>query len=183
MVVSAVNSINTKNRSCVIPAAEGALIGAATGMALKYAYPLNAEEKSTKEYTSVINDIIAKKTTFSPWTKSMIDEINSKPEKSIAEDVFVKTYDGLKYGDRIGVAQLKRTFEENSKDLNPAHRAELKVLYQNAKRQAENIAKQHIEIYNLATKHIRPTGFFLTAGAVTGAIVAIAREILRTEVK
>ena len=182
MVVSAVNSINTKNRSCVIPAAQGALIGAATGMALKYAYPLNAEEKSTKEYTSVINDINAKKTTFSPWTKSMIDEINSKQEKSIAEDVFVKTYEGLKYGDQVGVAQLKRTVEK-SKDLNPAHRAELKVLFQNAKRQAENVAKKHIEIYNLATKHIRPTGFFLTAGAVTGAVVAIAREILRTEVK
>lgn len=183
MTVSAVNSVNSNHRTCLIPVAQGALVGAGVGMALKYGYPLNKEEKSTKEYLSVMNDIESKKTTYSAWTHSMLDEINNKKEKSLAEDVFVKTYDGLKYGDNIyGEGRLIKAFR-SLKGEKPEVTVELKRLFQSAKQQADKIAKKHVEIYNLATKHIRPTGFFLTAGAITGAVVAMVHEILKTEVQ
>ena len=183
MTVSAINSVNSNHRTCLIPAAEGALVGAGVGMALKYGYPLNKEEKNTKEYLSVMNDIESKKTTYSAWTHSMLDDINSKKEKSLAEDVFVKTYDGLKYGDKIyGEGRIMNAFHSLKKEK-PEVTVELKRLFLNARLQAEKVAKKHVEIYNLATKHIRPTGFFLTAGAITGAVVAIVHEILKTDVQ
>ena len=182
MVVSAVSSVNSNNRTCLIPVAQGALIGGATGLALKYAYPLNKEEKATKEYLSVMADIDAKKTSYSPWTHSLLDEINSKKVKSLAEDVFVKTYDGLKYGEKVGQKRVLDAFH-TIQEQKPDEVKELKRLFLTARLQAEKVAKKHVEIYNLATKHIRPTGFFVTAGAVTGAVVAMAREILRTDVK
>ena len=176
------NNVNSNHRTCLIPVSQGAVVGAATGMALKYAYPLNKEEKSTKEYRAVMNDINTKKTTYSAWTSSMLDEIDKKNGKSTAEDIFVKTYDGLKYGDKIGAGRIAKAFQA-IKEQKPDELLELKGLFLTARQQAEKIAKKHIEIYNLATKHIRPTGFFLTAGAITGAVVAMAHEILRTEVK
>lgn len=182
MAISAINNVNSENRTCLLPAAQGAMVGGVTGLALKYAYPLNKEEKSTKEYLSVMKDIDAKKTSYSPWTHSLLDEINSKKIKSLAEDVFVKTYDGLEYGEEVGSKRVINAFRTIQKQK-PDEVKELKRLFLTARLQAEKTAKKHVEIYNLATKHIRPTGFFVTAGAITGVVVAMAREILRTDVK
>ena len=182
MQVNAIDNVNSNHRTCLTPLSQGAVIGAATGLALKYAYPLNKEEKSTREYLADMNDINTKKTTYSAWTKSMLDEIGKKSGKSAAEDVFVKTYDGLKYGDKVGYSRIANAFKA-IKEQKPDEMLELKGLFYTARQQAEKIAKRHTEIYNLATKHIRPTGFFMTAGAITGAVVAMAREVLRTEVK
>lgn len=183
MTVSAIGSADNNHRTCLIPMAEGALVGAGVGMALKYGYPLNKDEKNTNEYLSVMNDIKSKKTTYSAWTHSMLDDISKKNQRSLAEDVFVKTYEGLKYGDKVSgegrIHKAFRTVKEQKPELLP----ELKRLFLDARLQAEKIAKKHVEIYNLATKHIRPTGFFVTAGAITGAVVAMVHEVLRTEVQ
>ena len=183
MVVSAINSVNSNHsRTCLVPVTEGALVGAGVGMALKYGYPLNKEEKSTKEYLSVMGDINKKKSAYSAWTQSMIEEINNKKVKSPAEDVFVKMYDGMKYDTPVYGEGRVMNAVRSLKDK-PDALVELKHLFKNARLQADEIAKKHVEIYNLATKHIRPTGFFLIAGAITGAVVAMVHEVLRTEVK
>ena len=180
MAVEAVNSYS--QNTCLVPMAKGAAVGAAIGWALKYGYPLNEDEKTTKEYIHAQNEIKKTKETFSPWTRSYIDEIKSKKNKSLAEDVFVSTYDGLKSGDKIGKNRILKAFRTmNEKD--PESMKELKSLFYEARLQAEKIAKKAVESYKLATKHFRPTEFFVTTGAVAGATVALLHNVMKTDVK
>lgn len=181
MTVSAVDNSNQK-RTCLIPMLKGGVVGSAVGYALKYTYPLNEDEKNTREYKTVIRDINNKKNTYSPWTQSYLEGIENKKIKSVAEDIFVSTYKDMKDGQKVGSNRILKAFHEIQK-LKPDEKHELKMLFLNAREQAERMAAKHIEIYNIATKHIRPTAFFVGVGAVVGAVVALAREVLRTDVK
>ncbi|MBO6256854.1 hypothetical protein J6N69_02305 [bacterium] len=181
MAVDAVNSYNNNN-TCLVPMAKGAAVGAAIGWALKYGYPLNNDEKTTKEYIHSMNEIKRNKESFSPWTRSYIDEINLKKEKSLAEDVFVSTYDGLKTGEKIGKDRILKAFRIIN-EKNPESAPELSRLFHDAKFQAEKIAKKAVDAYKLATKHFRPTGFFVVTGAVVGATVALLHDVMKTDVK
>ena len=181
MAVKAINNYNNNN-TCLVPMIKGAATGAAVGWALKYAYPLNEDEKTTKEYLHVQNEIKKSKETFSPWTRSYIDEIKAKKNRSLAEDVFVQTYEGLEQGDKIGNKRIIDAFRKAKKE-NTEVFVELTRLFHDARYQAEKIAKKTISSYNLATKHFRPTGFFVTTGAVTGAAVALLHNVLKTDVK
>ncbi len=175
-------NVNTSNNTCVKPMAGGALFGAAAGVALKYIYPLNTEEKNTREYKTVINEINNKKNIYSPWTKSYLEGIENKKIRSSAEDVFVSTYKGMHNGESVGSLRLIKAFHK-IKELKPDEYQELKKLFLSAREQAEKMAKKHVEIYNLATKHIRPTGFFVGVGAIAGAAVALANNILKTDIQ
>lgn len=181
MTVEAVNNYSTQN-TCLVPMVKGAGVGAAIGWALKYGYPLNEDEKTTKEYLHAQNEIKRTKETFSPWTRSYIDEINAKKNKSLAEDVFVSTYDGLKGGEKIGKGRILKAFRTIS-EKDPESMNELKSLFYDARLQAEKVAKKAVESYKLATKHFRPTEFFVTTGAVAGAAVALLHNVLKTDVK
>ena len=48
---------------------------------------------------------------------------------------------------------------------------------------AERTAKQFMNGYNLVTKHIRPTSFFVATGAILGAVVALVNDILKVRVE
>lgn len=181
MAVEAVNNYNNKN-TCLVPMLKGAAVGAAVGWALKYGYPLNEDEKTTKEYLHAQREIKKTKDSFSPWTRSYIDEINAKKNKSLAEDVFVHTYDGLKTGDEVGRARVLKAFRKVSAEF-PEGIPELKRLFDDARYQAEKVAKKAVASYNLATKHFRPTEFFVTTGAVVGATVALLHNVLKTDVR
>lgn len=176
-----VEAIKNANRSCLDSMAAGAVIGAGAGLGLKYAYRLNNQEKNTKEYLSVVQDINNKKGVYSAWTESMLDKINNKKIKSLAEDVFVKTYDGLKEGDKVGNSRIIKAYK-TIMEQKPDELREIVGLFHGARAQAEKVAKKHLEIYNIATKHIRPTGFFVGVGAAVGAAVALAKEVLHTDV-
>lgn len=180
MAVEAVNNVNT-NRTCLIPMAKGAAVGAAIGWALKYGYPLNEDEKTTKEYIHAQNEIKKTKEAFSPWTRSYIDEIAAKENRSLAEDTFVSTYEGLKTGQKVGKARVLQAFR-TLMEKDPDGIAELKELFYEARFQAEKMAKKAAASYNLATKHFRPTEFFVATGAVVGATVALLHNVLKTDV-
>ena len=179
----AVEAVNTYSQNtCLVPMAKGALVGSAVGWALKYAYPLNEDEKTTKEYLHVQNEVKRTKESFSPWTRSYIDEINTKKSKSLAEDVFVSTYDGLKSGEKVGKERILKAFRTIAEN-DPESLNELKSLFYTARLQAEKIAKKAVDSYKLATKHFRPTEFFVTTGAVAGATVALLHNVMKTDVK
>jgi hypothetical protein len=179
--VEAIDS-NNKRQGCLVPMAKGAVIGAAGGVALKYIQPLNSEEKNTPEYKSTIRDINAKRTTYSAWTKSYLDKLQKRGNLSLAEDVFIKTYDGLKEGNKVGSDRLRKAFA-TIKSQKPDEVGELTRLFDTAKFEAGEIAKKYTNVYELATKHFRPTNFFLAAGAVVGAFIAMIHSVLRTDVK
>lgn len=181
MTVSAINSSNSRNGSCVGPMAQGAVIGAAVGYGMKYAYPLHKDEKSTKEYIHIMDSIENKKNTFSPWTQSYIDNIKNKKTVSVEEDIFVKTFDGLKDGDKIGTKRILNAFRA-LEEQKPNGVETLKRLFEDSRQEAEKIAKKAVQAYKLATKNFRPTGFFIATGAVVGASVALLHDVMKTDV-
>lgn len=171
-----------KRRTVLGPLGAGAAIGAAGGYALKYAYPITPDEKQTDEYIKVMDKINKQKTEYNFRTEKYINSIKEKPLRSVAEDEFVKMFDGLKEGDHVGTKRI-RTALNNMQKNKPGEIFEFKRLCKASSEIADKTAKQCINAYNLVTKHIRPTSFFLISGAVVGAIIALINDVMKTDVK
>ncbi len=177
-----VEAVSNKRHSIFIPVAQGAVVGAALGYGAKYALPLTHEEKNSDEYIKVSNKINREKTQFNVRTEKFVNSLKAKEDKTLAEDMFVKLFNGMKEGDTVKKSDLREALKslgEESKEQLVA----FKKLCKKSSLIAEKTAKQCLNAYNLVTKHIRPTGFFLTAGAVTGAVIAAAHDVLKTEVQ
>lgn len=179
--VEAIDS-NNQRKGCLVPMIKGAAVGALGGLALKYIQPLNSDERNTPEYKSTIRDINAKRTTYSAWTRSSLEKLQKRGNLSLAEDVFIKTYEGLKNGEKVGSERLRKAFDTVRKQK-PDEVGELARLFKTAKYEAKEIAKEYISVYELATKHFRPTNVFLATGAVIGAFITLIHNILRTDIK
>ena len=177
-----VEAVERKHNTCLYPMAQGALVGSVVGFATKYAYPLNAEEKNTPAYRSVMEEISSQKNKFGAETKSYLDDINKKTFKSLAEDTFVKMFDGVKEGEKVPFSQKKKALK-TIQESNPAFVDEFKALCRQAQNIAEKNANKCISAYNFVTKHMRPTGVFVVGGAIVGAIIALINDVLRTDVK
>lgn len=173
---------NNEHRSIFIPAAQGAVIGAAAGWAGKYAIPLTHEEKNSDEYIKVSKNVADQKTAFNFRTQKYIDSLKAKETHSLAEDEFVKMFDGMKEGEKMPVSKI-RTAIKNLTQENPNELLEFKRICKNSSAVAEKTAKQFMNAYDLVTKHIRPTGFFLAAGALVGTGVALVHDILKVRVQ
>lgn len=180
MKVSAIDN-NDKRRSCIIPMLQGAGIGGVAGAISKY-HPLTPQEKNDAEYLKVINRINKEKTQYSPQTEAFLKEIQSKPQRTLSEDVFVKMFDGMKYGDNVKKGTIKKAIETiTEKDSNEL--INFKRLCKESKEIAEKTAEQCVKAYNLVTKHIRPTSFYIITGAIVGAFIALFKDVLTTDVK
>ena len=70
MTVNAIQS-NEQRRTILVPMTKGAAIGAVSGLALKYAYPVTADEKNTDEYIKISKKINNQKTEYT--TKYLAD--------------------------------------------------------------------------------------------------------------
>ncbi len=173
---------NDRRRSVFVPMANGAAIGAVGGFALKYMYPLTHEEKNTDEYIKVANKIKNEKVTYNFRTAKYIDSIKANPERSYAQDQFVKLFDGLKDGDKVKTSKLRSVINTIKKEK-PDELLEFRRVCKASSEVAEQTAKQCMSAYNLITKHIRPTGFFLLAGAIVGAIIGLIQDVTKTDVK
>ncbi len=173
---------NERRHSLFVPAIQGAVIGAGAGLVGKYALPLTLEEKLDEKYIDRIAEIEREKTTYNAHTKKFLHGITSKIKKSPAEDEFVKMFDGMKKGDTMDQARIRQAIlnlEKNSPEFVPA----FKNLCRKSLESADNIAKQAVQVYNIFTKHIRPTGFFLATGAIAGTFIALAHDIMKTDIK
>lgn len=180
MKVNAIES-NDRRRSCFVPMAQGAFIGGIAGSIAKY-HPLTPQEKENPEYIKVINKINEQKTQYGPQTEKYLSEIKSKTQRSAAEDVFIKMFDGMKDGEHVKPGKIRNAINTLEKK-NPGEVAEFKRLCKDSTEVAKKTAKQCIDAYNLVTKHIRPTSFYLVTGAIIGAVIALLRDIMKTDVK
>ena len=177
-----VEAVERKHHTCLFPMAKGALMGAALGFVTKYAYPLNSEEKGAQAYKGAIEEINTQKKQYSSDTREFLSDIEKKTFKSPAEDTFIKMYDGMKEGDSLSFRRRRnalKTIKENSPDFVD----DFKLLYRRARDLAEINAKKCIEAYSFATKHMRPTAVFVAGGAVVGALIALIKDVLRTDVQ
>lgn len=171
-----------KRRTVLGPLGAGAAIGAAGGYVLKYTYPITQDEKQTDEYIKVMDKIKKQKTEYNFRTEKYVNTIKAKPQKSVAEDEFVKMFDGLKDGDHVGSARIRKALK-NVQEKKPQEVLEFKRICKDSLEIANKTAKQCMKAYDLATKFIRPTSFFLITGAVVGAVIALINDIMKTDVK
>ncbi len=178
MKVEAVQS-NDRRQTCLVPMAKGALWGTGCGIAAKYLLPIQPDEMQTPEYRTVMGKINSQKTEYNIRTKQFIDSLKSKGKPSLAEDQFIKLFDGLKDGDHVKKSSIRsaiKTLEEKA----PLQLNEFKRLCKNSSEVVEKTAKECISAYKLVTKHIRPTAFFVTTGAVLGAVIALIDSVCKT---
>lgn len=176
-----VDSVN-RRQSCIVPMAQGAGIGALTGYVLKYAQPLTPDEINNPEYKKVINSINESRTVYRPQTKEYLDTLKAKESRSLAEDVFIKMFDGMKDGDKLKKSTIRNAIKEIT-EKNPAEVIEFKNICKASIKEAKETAKRCIDAYNLVTKHVRPTAFFVVGGAIIGGIVGLLSKVLKTEVQ
>lgn len=178
MKVSAIDS-NDRRRSCIVPMTQGAGIGAAIGYVAKYTQPLTPQEKNA-DYQRVISKINSQTKEYGPKTAEYLSGIKSKGKLSPAEDTFVKMFDGMKDGDKVKRKTLWDSFNKLEK---PSDKSEFRRLCSESNEFAKKTAKQCVDAYNLVTKHIRPTSFYVITGAVIGALVALAKDVLKTDIQ
>ena len=180
MNVNAIQS-NDRRRSCFLPMAEGAALGTVAGYATKYILPLTPEEKSTDEYIKVKNKINTQKSEYNFRTAKFLDTLRGKEKRSLAEDEFIKMFNGMKDGDHVKSSAIRKAMKNLQGD--PVQLREFKRVCKATSEVVESTAKQCMNAYDLVTKHIRPTGFFLVTGAVVGAVIALINDVLKTEVR
>ena len=174
---------NERRHSMFVPITEGAIVGAGAGFVGKYLLPLTAEEKADEIYLERIADIENNKTAFNAVTKKYVNRIRTKANKSLAEDEFVKMFDGMKKGGKVKPSQIEQAIK-NLEKLSPEQVPAFKSLCERSLGLAENLAKLKVQAYNVFTKHLtRPTGFFLVAGAVIGTFISVAHDLMKTEIK
>ena len=181
MVVEAVQLNERRNNGVISPMIKGGIAGAAVGYIAKYALPLTTEEKSTDEYVKVSSKINEQKLEYNFRVRKFVDELNSKEGKSVAQEQFAKMFNGLKDGDSVGLSKLKEFVSRIQKE-HPEALEEFRQICKKSRRIADETANQCLRAYNLVTKHMRPTGFFVLTGAAIGSVAAVASNILRTDV-
>jgi hypothetical protein len=175
---------NERRHGMFTSAIGGAIVGGAAGYVGKYTLPLTAEEKLTEVYKDRMAEINKEKTTYNAKTKRFLNDIKTKPNRSLAEDEFVKMFDGMKKGDPINIKQSTiRNAILNLQQKSPEQVPAFKNLCKRSLAEAENIAKAANRYYDFFTKNFRPTGFFVVAGAIFGTFVAIANNLMKTEIK
>lgn len=180
MTINAVQA-NNQRQTFLTPMVKGAAIGAVSGLALQYAYPVTVEEKNTDEYIRIDKKINAQKTEYNIRTQNFIDSIKAQEKKSLARDEFVKLFDGLEEGDHVKRSTIRETLKKLADK--PSEMFEFKRLCKISSAIAEEIAKPYIKAHNFITKHTRPTGFFLATGAIAGSIIGLANDIIKVETR
>ena len=164
----------------VLPLAQGVAIGAEAGDVGKYLIPLKKKKKNSDEYIKISNRVNEQKTAFNFRTQKYIDSLKAKEKHSLAEDEFIKMFDGAVEGQRIKPSKIK-TAINNIKEKNPNELFEFKKICKNSSDVAEQTAKQFMSAYNLITKHIRPISFFIATGAIIGGFVALVNNALKVK--
>lgn len=181
MKVNAVES-NDRRRTSLVPMVQGVVIGGASGYIAKYVQPLAPQEKNNPEYKREINRINEMTHQYSSRTEEYLNDIKAKGKLTLAEDTFVKMFDGMKDGEKLKHSTVRNALNKIMKK-NPAEVIEFRNICRDSSRKAQKIAKESIHAFNLATKDLRPTSFFVITGSIVGAFIALVHDVLRTDVK
>lgn len=173
---------NNNKPSMFGPMVKGAIIGAGAGFVAKYAYPLTYDEKHCTEYIESRNLISQRYTAFSPISKEFVEVIKSKKDLTLAEDTFVKMFDGIQEGETLKRSKIRQALqlitEKDPKELIP-----FKRLFKILSEPTQEILQKNLKAYNMMFKEMRPAKFFVATGAIFGAFVAMFDDALKTNIK
>lgn len=172
MAVRAIQTNENNNLSTVVKAT---CVGATLGYASKYVLPITTQEKEDKNYHETIK--IAREQA-KKLKGDFIDEIRSIPNKSLAQDQFLKIVDSQELD--IKPATFHSAIETLGGE-NSVNAIEFKNIISRINEAAIKRANTIISVYKGYLKRIRPTAPFIVAGALTGLFAGVAHNILKTE--
>jgi hypothetical protein len=179
-----VNAIqrNEKHNNTFVLIGQGAAIGAVSGYVAKYALPLTYEEKHSDEYLKVVGRIQDQKNAYNIRTATAVDAIKNKELRSLAEDEYVKLFDGINIGEKVKPNRIRKAIKTlEAKD--PKEVLNFKKLCKDASEVAQKSTQQCVKAYNLITKHLRPSVFFIATGALVGVFATLINKLLKTDVE
>ena len=111
MTIQSINGTERTHHNALATLGQGALWGAAAGYAGKYVLPLTHEEKNSDEYVKVTEKIRKQKTEYSVRTEKYLDGMKAKKNRSLAEDEFIKLFDGMKEGDHVKPSRIRKAIK------------------------------------------------------------------------
>lgn len=152
--------------------------GCAVGYAAKYLLPLTEEEMDS-EYRETIKII----RTHTNKTKGRyLDEIRNIPNKTLAQDTFVKMMDAADSKDlNIFQKGVKMNKVLRGASLGESDLAQLKFMMKNINHKAKALTHKYISAYEGVIKKSRPLAWLLVPGAIVGFTTGLAKNIITSE--
>lgn len=170
--------VETVNRdsSMLSNVVKGVALGGVTGYVSKYVLPVQKTEQESKTYQTAMKIIRRESKNLKG---NIIDKIRNLPDKTPAQDTFIKMVDaGASGSDKTTVPAKLRIIRK----LAPVEQLELKNIISSINDFATRMYKQHVTAYNIGvTKRIRPG--FVGLGAFLGFAAAVAYNVMKTEVR
>lgn len=152
--------------------------GCIAGYAAKYMLPLTDEEMDS-EYRETIK-LIRKHTNK---TKGRyLEEIRNIPNKTLAQDTFVKMMDAAD-GKDLNTVQKAVSMNKVMKSaaLGESDLAQLKFMMKNINHKAKVLTNKYISAYEGVIKKSRPLAWLLVPGAIVGFTTGLAKNIITSE--
>lgn len=152
--------------------------GAATGLIAKHMLPLTNEEMD-EEYKETVRLI---RTHTNKTKAKYLDEIRNIPNKTLAQDTFVKMIDVTQDEKKSGLEkafQMKKVLE-NAK-LSESDNAQLRFMMKNINERAKDVTHKYVNAYEKVVKSNRPLAWLMVPGALVGFTIGLTRNILKTE--
>lgn len=174
-----VNSIQKNEQKGTFPTIlKSTAVGCLAGYAAKYMLPLTDEEMDN-EYKETVKLI----RTHTNKTKSKyLDEIRNIPNKTLAQDTFVKMLDVTK---EEGLNSTQKAFKMKNivkkAKLSESDSAQLSFMLKNINSKAKALTGRYIKAYEGVLKQNRPLSWLLVLGAVIGFSVGLAKNIIKSE--
>lgn len=168
--------VETVNRdsSMLSNVVKGVALGGVTGYVSKYVLPVQKTEQESKTYQTAMKIIRRESKNLKA---NIIDKIRNLPDKTPAQDTFIKMVDA-----NSGNAKRNIPIHKIMGNLAPIEKLELKNIISSVNDYATRMYKQHVTAYNIGvTKRIRPG--FVGLGAFLGFAAAVAYNVMKTEVR
>jgi metal-dependent amidase/aminoacylase/carboxypeptidase family protein len=172
MTIRAIQSNENDNLSTVVKASA---VGAALGYASKYVLPITTQEREDKNYHETIK--IAREQS-KKLKGEFIEEIRNIPNRSLAQDQFLKIVDVDKPVIKPSIIKEAMAKLGGTDSVNAI---EFKNILARMNETAIKRANTIISVYEGYVKRIRPTAPFVVAGALTGLFAGVTHNILKTE--
>lgn len=163
---------NNKSNSMIPSIIKSMAIFGVAGYAAKYSLPLTKQERDEFYWKR----IATKRNESKNEKAAVIAEIRKLPNKSEAQDVFIKMIDARKANPELSSA--RKMFLDASMLKGVSH-AELKNIIAKVNEHATRMTQQHIDFYNKGLKGIRQTAPFVAFGLVVGFVAGVAYNVIK----
>lgn len=172
-----VSAVGKNDSSCLSTVAKSTAVGMAVGYSAKYFWPVNKQEIGNSQRKLIkLGQKIA--------NEGKIEELTKLSQRTLAQDAFIKIVESDKNvvpKRAFSMSNLEKTVESlGGKDS--VNGKQFRAILKDVNSQAHQIAKRLNAAYGIILKYKRPAIPFLVAGAGTGFIAGIMKNIVKNDV-